>query len=199
VTSDLAAFFVAFAVVGLLELVDRTNLALIGLASRQPWRPTWAGAATAFVASSAIAVAVGTAFLSAFRGEIKYVQIGGGVFLLAYAAYLAVVPESERAPPSGRSAFAAAFLLIFSLELGDDTWIVLIVLTGSLGDPLEVFGAGALALIAVATLGASIGARLGARVPPVVLERAVVAILTVVGLLTILVALGIVTPPALFG
>jgi putative Ca2+/H+ antiporter (TMEM165/GDT1 family) len=108
---------------------------------------------------------------------------------VGYAAYLAIVPESARAPPSGRSAYASAFLLIFLLELGDTTMILMILFTGAIGNPLLVFAAGALALSSVAAVGCTIGARLGAKVEPRAMERVVIVILAVIGVITVLSAL----------
>ena len=134
-------------------------------------------------------MAIGSAFLALFGGQIHLVQLGGGVFLVGYAGYLALVPESSRAPPSGRSAFASAFLLIFLLELGDTTMILLILFTGTLGNPLLVFAAGALALASVAAVACTIGARLGARIEPRAMERGVVVILGAIGVITVVSAL----------
>jgi putative Ca2+/H+ antiporter (TMEM165/GDT1 family) len=183
------SFAVVFAVVGGVELIDRTNLALIGLAARQSPRSSWFGAASAFLLTSAIAVGIGTAFLALLGSQIHYVQLGGGVFLLGYAAYLAFVPETDRAPPTGRSAFTSAFLLIFLLELGDTTMILIVLFTGTVGNPLLVFGAGAGALCLVAAAGCTIGSRVGALVEPRSMERAVVLILAAVGVVTVLSAL----------
>jgi putative Ca2+/H+ antiporter (TMEM165/GDT1 family) len=182
-------FVAVFGVVALVELVDRTNFALIGLAARRSALACWLGATSAFIATSAIAVGIGTAFIAVLGGDLRYVQLGGGIFILGYAAYLALVPEADRAPPTGRSAFATAFLLIFLLELGDTTMILMILFTGSTGNPLLVFAAGAMGLALVAGTACTIGARLGAKVEPRSLERAVVAILGVIGAVTVALAL----------
>ena len=185
----LTEFVVVFAVIGGLEFLDRTNFALIGLAAKQEPTSTWAGAASAFVATTLLAVVVGTALLAALGGHIVYLRLGGGVFLLGYAAYLVVVPEADRRPPAGRSAFATAFLLIFLLEIGDTTTIFTILFVSTTQNPVLVAVAAASALIGVAATASLIGSRLGARVEPKALERVVVAILVVAGVVTILYAL----------
>jgi putative Ca2+/H+ antiporter (TMEM165/GDT1 family) len=45
--SVIISFLTVFAVIGGLELLDRTNFALISLASREPPAAVWAGAASA--------------------------------------------------------------------------------------------------------------------------------------------------------
>ncbi len=187
--SLLTSFGVVFAVIGLTELVDRTNFALIGLAAKYRPLSVWAGAAIAFWTTTVLAVAVGAALLAALGGHVTYLRLGGGVFLLAYAAYLFFVPESERRSPVGRSPFSTAFLLILLLELGDTTMIFTIAFVVSMPSVLVVALAAGLALTLVAAMGCTIGSRVGARVAPARLERLVVVVLAIVGTLTILYAL----------
>ncbi len=194
-TSALFVFGFVFLVIGGLELLDRTFFALLAFSSKHPPAPTWAGAAVAFLTTSALAVLVGGTLEAAFHRELTWVRVGGGLVLLGYAAFLYFVPESDRQPPTGRSAFGAALLLILLLELGDTTMIFTILFAVEFGQLLVVFAAAALALACVAGLAATLGSRLGARVEPRVLERLVVVILVVAGVLTILYAL----EPGLFG
>jgi Ca2+/H+ antiporter, TMEM165/GDT1 family len=188
-SSLLFVFAVVFGVIGGLELLDRTCFALIAFSSKHPPLHTWAGASTAFLGTTALSVLIGGSLEAAFHRELVWVRVGGGIVLLLYAAYLFRVPESERQPPSGRTAFAAAFVLIFLLELGDTTMIFTILFAVEFGELVVVFAAAALALAAVSAFAALLGSRLGARVEPRVLERAVVVILSVAGVLTILFAL----------
>jgi putative Ca2+/H+ antiporter (TMEM165/GDT1 family) len=194
-----AAFVIVFAVVGGFELLDRTNFALIGLAAKNPPLAVWAGAAAAFVATSALAVAIGAALLALLGGNVFWLRLGGGALLLGYAGYLLLVPETDRRPPTGRSAWTTAFLLIFLLELGDTTMILTIIFAGSFELPVIVFAAAALALSLVAASAALIGSQLGPRVEPVVLERVVIGILSIVGVFTILWALAPGVFPAWLG
>ena len=194
-SSLLLVFAVVFGVIGGLELLDRTCFALIAFSSKHPPFQSWAGAASAFLCTTVLAIVIGGTLEAAFHRELVWVRVGGGVILLAYAAYLYFVPESERQPPTGRSAFAGAFLLIFLLELGDTTMIFTVLFAVEFGELVVVFAAAALALASVAAFAALLGSRLGARVEPRVLERVVVVILAVAGVLTILIALA----PTLFG
>lgn len=179
-------FVLVFAVIGGLEFLDRTNFALIGLAAKLPPRSVWAGAASAFVVTTTLAVLIGAALVAALGGHIAYLQLGGGVFLLGYAGYLALVPEADRRPPEGRTAFVTGFLLILLLEIGDTTMIFAILFVATTGDPLLVGVAATAALVLVAGSAAVIGSRLGARVEPKLLERLVILILLIAGSVTIL-------------
>jgi Ca2+/H+ antiporter, TMEM165/GDT1 family len=188
-SSLLFVFGFVFAFIGGIELLDRTCFAVIAFSAKHPPFQTWAGASTAFVGTSALAVLVGGGLESAFHQELEWVRVGGGVVLLGYAAYLYWVPEQDRQPPTGRSAFSAALLLIFLLELGDTTMILTILFSVEFGNLLVVFAAAALGLSCVAAFASILGSRLGSRVEPRVLERVVVVILSVAGVLTILFAL----------
>jgi Ca2+/H+ antiporter, TMEM165/GDT1 family len=194
-SSVLFIFAVVFGVIGGLELLDRTFFALIAFSSKHPALPSWAGASVAFLGTTALAVAVGASLEAAFQRELVWVRVGGGVVLLGYAAYLFFIPEKDRQPPTGRSAFTWAFLLIFLLELGDTTMILTILFTVEFSSLLAVLVAAALALVCVAGFASFLGSRLGTRVEPRALERLVVVILSIAGVLTILYALD----PGLFG
>ncbi|HEV2316633.1 MAG TPA: TMEM165/GDT1 family protein [Thermoplasmata archaeon] len=193
--SALTVFLIVFAVIGGTELIDRTNFALIGFAARHRPFPTWVGGAAAFLVTSALAVVVGAALVAALGGHVLYLRLGGGAFLLGYAAYLLVTPEEDRRAPPARSAALSAFLLILLLELGDTTMIFLIVFVSAFPNPPLIFAAGASALVLVAASASLIGSRLGARVEPKSLDRLVIVILVVVGTLTVIYAL----MPGLFG
>jgi len=185
----LSSFVIVFAVIGLTEMVDRTNFALIGLAARYRPVSVWAGATVAFWTTTLLAVGIGAALLAVLGGQIIYLRLGGGIFLLAYAAHLYFVPESERRSPVGRSPFATALLLILLLELGDTTMVFTIVFVATMPSAVVVALAAGLALTAVAGSASIIGRRLGARLEPRALERVVVVVLTIVGVVTILYAL----------
>ncbi len=195
----LYAFAFVFLFIGGLELLDRTSFALVAYSSKHPALPSWAGAATAFLGTTTIAVVVGASLEAAFRTELVWVRVGGGVVLLGYAAYLALVPEADRQPPTGRSAWMGAFLLIFLLELGDTTMVFTILFVVEFGQLLAVFVGAALALACVSAFSATLGSRLGARVAPRTLEWIVVAVLTVAGGVTILYALDPGLFPSLLG
>ncbi len=183
----LGGFLIVLAVVGGFELFDRTSFALIALSARNRPFPSWAGAAVAFVASTAIAVSIGAVLASAIGpGRIGLLRVAGGIFLIGYAAWLYVHrgPKGDVAVRGGHAAFVAALLTIFLLELGDTTMIFEIVFVTEWGG-LLVFLAGSLALVSVAAWDVLLGTRLGARVETERLDQIVVVVLTFVGALTI--------------
>jgi Ca2+/H+ antiporter, TMEM165/GDT1 family len=190
-------FLVVFAVVAGFELFDRTSFSMMALATRGHARSTWAGGATAFVASTAVAVSVGAALVALLGpGRIGLVRAGAGGFLIAYALWLWYRgPEAtEGGERTERTAFLTAFVTIFLLEMGDNTMIIEILFVTTWGW-LVVLVAGAAALIAVAAWASWLGNRLGVRVDHVLLHRVVVIVLLIVGTLTVLYGLA----PGLFG
>jgi putative Ca2+/H+ antiporter (TMEM165/GDT1 family) len=186
---SLAGFAIVFLVIGGLEVFDRTSFATVALAARSHARATWAGASAAFLLTSAVAVTVGVALITALGpGHIGWLRVGGGAFLIAYAGWVYFHPEEEESPhlrEDVRSAFLAAFVTIALLEIGDSTMIFMIVFVPAWGW-LVVLAAGASALVAVAAWNVFLGQHLGARLTPRTLNRVVVVALTVVGALTIL-------------
>ena len=184
----LDGFAVVFLVIAVLEVFDRTSFALIALAARSHPVQSWAGGAVAFVLTTSISVTVGTALADVLGpSRIGLLRVVGGVFLIGYALWLYFHPESEdpdRIPRSARSALTTAFATIFLLELGDTTMIFQIVFVTDFGW-LVVLVAGSLALVLVAGWDAFLGARLARRLDPRLLHRVVVAVLLVVGAVTI--------------
>jgi Ca2+/H+ antiporter, TMEM165/GDT1 family len=181
-------FLVVFAVIGGLEVVDRTSFALIVLASRARAWATWAGGALAFVGTTVLAVTAGAALAEVLGpARIGWLRVAGGAFLIGYALWTFFRREAEEkleGDTRARSAFLAAFLTIFLLELGDTTQIFEIVFVTDWGW-LIVLVAGSLALVTVATWDVLLGRHLGARVEPELMRRVVVVVLIVVGGVTI--------------
>jgi putative Ca2+/H+ antiporter (TMEM165/GDT1 family) len=192
--SPVGEFFFVFAVVAGIELLDRSNFALIAYASDHPAWPTWIGGVTALAAATLLALGIGSLLIALLQGELVYLRLAGGVVLLGYAAFVAFSPEREPKPQEGRATAAGAFAMIFLLEFFDTSMIFIIILVATIGNPLLVGSAAVLAFVAVASTAVLIGARLGPRVEPRYLNRIVVVVLSVVGVLTILSAL----VPALF-
>jgi putative Ca2+/H+ antiporter (TMEM165/GDT1 family) len=184
----LGGFAVVFVVIAVLEVFDRTSFALIALAARSHPFQNWVGSASAFVATSAISVTLGSALSDVLGpGRIGLLRVAGGLFLIGYAMWLYFHPESEdpnRLPRTPRTALVTAFVTIFLLELGDTTMIFQIVFVSDFGW-LIVLVAGALALVVVSGWNCLLGSRLGARLDPRLLHRVVVSVLIVVGAVTI--------------
>ncbi|MCI4344880.1 MAG: TMEM165/GDT1 family protein, partial [Thermoplasmata archaeon] len=169
-------------------------------ATKHPPFRLWQGAAAAFLATTIIAVAAGGIFLAAVGPHLFYLRLGGGLFLLGYASYLALVPAADRPIAGTTSAFRAGFLTILLLELGDTTMILVVLFVGTFPGAYVTIGlAAALALVLVAASACFLGGRIAKRVDPDRLERYVIGVLFVVAGVTIAYALDPSLLPPLLG
>jgi Ca2+/H+ antiporter, TMEM165/GDT1 family len=192
----LAGLLTVLAVIGGLELVDRTSFALIGIAARARAVGAWLGGSAAFVATTALAVGLGTVLEGVLGpSRLGELRLAGGLFLIGYAAWVLLGSHDEASSPepSVRGAFLAAFVTIFLLELGDTTMVFEVVFVTTFGW-LAVLVGGAVGLVLVAAWDVWLGRRIGLRLPPATVRKLVAGILFVVGALTALYGLA----PALF-
>ena len=162
-----------FALIFVLELPDKTMIATIVMSSRARPLAVALGASAGFVVQMAIAVGAG-GLLTLLPVHVKEVIVG--LLFLGGAAYLLLVPEKEQEergaregasekPASWRRETLTAFSVIFLGEFGDLTQIQAANFAAKLHQPLEVFAACSLALIAVAFLGAFAGRALQRVIP----------------------------------
>ncbi len=162
-----------FALIFVLELPDKTMIATIVMSSRARPLAVALGASAGFVVQMAIAVGAG-GLLTLLPVHVKEVIVG--LLFLGGAAYLLLVPEKEQEergaregaseqPASWRRETITAFSVIFLGEFGDLTQIQAANFAAKLHQPLEVFAACSLALIAVAFLGAFAGRALQRVIP----------------------------------
>ena len=181
-----------FAVVFPAELPDKTTLATLVLATRYRPLPVWAGAAAAFLAQCALAVAAG-GLLSRLpdrvvSGVAAALFAAGAVLALRHSADDDDVGETATARSARRIA-GIAFVTMFVAEFGDFTQLATASLAARYAAPAEVFAGAWLALVCVSGLAAFAGRGL-LRVVPVRAVRlvaaavfATVAVLSVVDVL----------------
>jgi putative Ca2+/H+ antiporter (TMEM165/GDT1 family) len=178
-------FAATFAAIFVAELPDKTALAALVLASRRRPSGVFAGAAAAFAAQSAIAVAFG-GLLS--RLPRHWVRAGAGVLFLAFAAAMwRRRPEAEKGDAAGGidgfwPAATASFLVIFAAEWGDLTQLATAALAAAARRPLTIFLSATAALWAVTALAVLAGSRLGRAFDPRRIEKAAAVLFALIGL-----------------
>lgn len=167
------AFLGIMALMFLLELPDKTMVATIVMSTRaRPWSIVM-GASAGFVVQMGIAVAAGSA-LTLLPARPKEFVVAA--LFLGGAAYLLFVPEKVEQREGEREGerervgtrwkeISTAFSVIFLGEFGDLTQIQAANLSAKTHQPVEVFVASSLAMIAVSFLGA-FGGRALQRVVP---------------------------------
>ena len=162
-----------FALMFLLELPDKTMIATIVMSTRARPGSIVLGASSAFVVQMGLAVVAG-GLITLLPGRVKD-SIVAALFL-GGAAYLLLVSESSEEAAGRREGAAeragsrwreivTAFTVIFVAEFGDLTQIQAANFEAKLHQPLEVFLASSLALVAVTFLGAFSGRAIQRRIP----------------------------------
>jgi len=199
----LAIFGLVFAI----ELVSRTNVATILMATRHPFLLVWYGAAIGFAGMTLVSVILGTVVVELLLPYLLWVKIGAGVVIAGAGVFEVSRPQSHDSerdeetldPRDGRTPLqvvAAAASLIAVLEIGDDTQILAIGFVAATSQPILVYVAVTLGLVSAAAVGARLGRFLKDRVRPARLRRLAGVALMGVGLGIILFALdpGLIPP-----
>ncbi len=194
---SVGAFLGIMVLMFLLELPDKTMVATIVMSTRA--RPTSIvmGASAGFVVQMGIAVAAGSA-LTLLPARPKELVIAA--LFLGGAAYLLFVPEKVEEREGEREAqrervgtrwkeVTTAFSVIFLGEFGDLTQIQAANLSAKTHQPVEVFVASSLAMIAVSFLGAFGGRALQRIVPLRFIRLGGGVVFAVLGLFTLVEAL----------
>lgn len=169
---SLGTFCGILAVMFVLELPDKTMISTVVMSTRSRPGSIVAGASAAFVIQMGVAVGAGgllsLAPAHARDAVVATVFLLGGAYLLASKESTSEASGSQRAtrlaPGSRLKEIATAFTVIFVAEFGDLTQIQAANFTLKTREPLEVFLAGSIALIAVSFLGAYGGRWLQRRV-----------------------------------
>jgi putative Ca2+/H+ antiporter (TMEM165/GDT1 family) len=173
---NVGTFLGVMALMFLLELPDKTMIAMIVMSTRSRPLSIAIGASGAFVVQMGLAVLAG-GLLTLLPTRAKDIVVA--LLFLGGAAYLLLVPQRREEETGEREArreqrgsprreIAAAFGVIFVGEFGDLTQIQAASFSAKTHQPLDVFVAASLAMILISFVGAY-GGRLLQRVVP--LER----------------------------
>ncbi|MFJ3924223.1 TMEM165/GDT1 family protein [Streptomyces sp. NPDC090022] len=171
---------IAFGVVFLAELPDKTALAGLMLGTRYRASYVFAGVAAAFAVHVALAIAAGSVLTLLPH---RLVQAVVGVLFLAGAVMLLMKKndeDEEIEPPADQSFWkvsGAGFMLILVAEFGDLTQIMTANLAARYDDPVSVGLGAVLALWAVAGIGILGGRTLMKYVPLRLITRIAAAVM----------------------
>jgi putative Ca2+/H+ antiporter (TMEM165/GDT1 family) len=169
---NIGTFVGIMALMFVLELPDKTFLATVIMATRARPLMVVIGGSLALTIQMGVAVGAGS-LLTLFPLHWKDLIVG--LLFCAGAGYLLFVTESEEVEKGRREAaiemaathwkeISTAFVVIFIGEFGDLTQIQAANFEAKLHQPLEVFLASSIALIAVSFLGAYSGRALQKRI-----------------------------------
>ncbi|MFJ9595961.1 TMEM165/GDT1 family protein [Streptomyces virginiae] len=171
---------IAFGVVFLAELPDKTALAGLMLGTRYRASYVFAGVAAAFAVHVALAIAAGSVLTLLPH---RLVQAVVGILFLLGAAMLLLKKDDggeEVKPPADQSFWkvsGAGFMLILVAEFGDLTQIMTANLAARYDDPVSVGIGAVLALWAVAGIGILGGRTLMKYVPLRLITKVAAAVM----------------------
>jgi Ca2+/H+ antiporter, TMEM165/GDT1 family len=188
--SELAVVGIAFAVMFVAELPDKSMFASLVLATRYRAAWVWVGAAAAFTVQMAIAVTAGQLLALLPRPMVNGVA---AVLFVAAAVYLVVVsfrqPRRDGADAarqgegrlSGWRVAGTAFAVIFVAEWGDVTQLATANLAARY-NPLLVLAGATLGLWAATTVAVLVGAKSLGVIPMAWVTRIAGTILLTLGI-----------------
>jgi Ca2+/H+ antiporter, TMEM165/GDT1 family len=191
---NIGAFLGIFALMFVLELPDKTMIAIIVMSTRARSISVALGASAAFLVQMGIAVGAG-GLLTLLPVHVKDVIIavlflGGGGYLLFSKEETSTAHGEQEAAKERSSTrmkeIVTAFTVVFIAEFGDLTQIQAANFTIKTHQPLEVYLAGSLALLCVSFLGAYGGQFLQRVMPIKWIRRAGGVIFAVLGIYTLI-------------
>jgi putative Ca2+/H+ antiporter (TMEM165/GDT1 family) len=170
---NVGAFLGILALMFVLELPDKTFLATMIMATKARPLMVVLGGSTALVIQMGLAVGAGSLLTLI---PVHWKDLVVGLLFLAGGAYLLFVPESAEEEKGRREAdierasthwkeITTAFVVVFIGEFGDLTQIQAANFEAKLHQPLEVFLASSIAMIAVSFLAAYSGRALQRIMP----------------------------------
>jgi putative Ca2+/H+ antiporter (TMEM165/GDT1 family) len=181
------AVLVAFGIVFVAELGDKTQLLALGFGARYPLRVVLVGLTLGFAAASAVAAVVGGLLGAALPD--RALAIGGGIVFLVFA----VLALRERADDAARvvrtsSAIASIAITIAFAEFGDKTQLATATLAAR-GHPVATWIGATGGEVAAGLIGAIAGSSIGRRLRPELLRYASAAMFAIFGVVMLLTAL----------
>jgi putative Ca2+/H+ antiporter (TMEM165/GDT1 family) len=181
----LGAVLVAFGVIFVAELGDKTQLLALNFGARYPLRVVLVGLTIGFAAAGAVAAVVGGLLGAALPD--RALAIGGGVVFLLFAV-LALREQADDHTArivSTSSAIASIAITIAIGELGDKTQLATATLAAR-GQPFATWLGATGGEVAAGLLGAIAGSTIGKRLRPDVLRYASAGMFAIFGLVTLL-------------
>ena len=184
----LQAAALAFGVVFVAELGDKSQLLVLSLATRFRRLHVLVGVSLAALFMQALSVVAGG--LIADNVPRRPVEIVAGVLFLAFAVWTLRPGDEDdhQVTPARRSAVVASAVAFVAAEFGDKTMLATATLAMR-GDRLGTWLGSSAAMIATAAIAVLVGAALGRWLTPNKLRYAAAAAFTLVGVL-LLVGIG---------
>lgn len=158
------AFFVAFAVVFVAELGDKTQLVALSLATRYRLLTVLVGITVAYAITNGISVVVGGLLGAAL--PTTFIAVVGGLLFLGFAVWTfrGGDDDDDATAIAGRSAFFSIVIAMIVAELGDKTMLATATLAAREA-PVATWLGATLGITASGALAVFVGRTLGSRLP----------------------------------
>lgn len=163
---DLTPLISAFLLISLMELGDKTMIAVITLSSKYPKRTVFLGSFLALAAVTAVGVLIGEIVFQFVPSWIVGLAAGLVFILFGVMTLLRKEDEGKEIKEIGRwGGFMTAFGLVALMEMGDKSQLSVIALSAESGAALMVFIGVVLAFLWITALTATLGKVIGEKVP----------------------------------
>jgi len=158
-------FLLAFGLIILTELGDKTQLMTISFASRYSRKMVFLGAWLGMGAITIVGVIIGLLLHASL--DITVVKVIAASIFIIFGIWTLIKKEEEeeekREIPEKR-VFIQTFLLFVLAEFGDKTQLAVIALTADYGEPIPILLGAVLGFAVVVAIGVLIGKEIGKRV-----------------------------------
>lgn len=192
--SELTPFVSSFIIILLAELGDKTQIAVITLASRYKAVLILIGVVLAYVLVDGLSVVVGIAIFDYV--PYYWVATASGIIFILFGIWTLLSKEGKESisHPKINSLFKGretqavlySFVLITMMELGDKTQLATIVLSADYGSPILVFLGVLFAITLVTVVGIVIGNRIAKLLPRKYIKIGSAVVFIVFGILFLL-------------
>jgi putative Ca2+/H+ antiporter (TMEM165/GDT1 family) len=157
-------FFLAFGLIILTEMGDKTQLMTISFASRYSRKIVFLGAWLGMALITVVGVVIGILLGATF--DQFWVKIIAAVIFIAFGVWTLARREEEEEEEEipDKKVFIQTFLIFVLAEFGDKTQVAVILLTANYGAPLAVLLGAVLGFAVVVAFGVLVGKEIGKRV-----------------------------------
>ena len=182
--SFVVALGVAFGVIFVAELGDKTQLLALNFGARHPLRTVAIGLTLGYAAAGAVAAVVGGLLGAALPD--RPIRLVGGIVFLVFAALALRADDGEQSRVLGGSSVIASIALTIAVgEMGDKTQIATTTLAAQ-ANPLATWIGATAGEAASGLLGAYAGNRIGDRIRPAAMRWGSAVLFALFGVLMLL-------------
>jgi len=185
----LSEFFLAFGLVFVAELGDKSQFLVLWYATRYRWWLVVAGMAAAVLVLQLLAVVVGQAIGHLIPDDA--ILIAGGLLFLAFAywSFRGARNGNDEEGRIAKDGSLAVFLIVastfFLSEFGDKTQLLTLSLSARSDLPLAIWFGSSSAMIVADSLAIGLGLVLGRRIPRVLMAYVAAVLFAAFGLVSI--------------